>query len=109
MSIAERNALVSICNPVAVLKAGGPGYTETFPEVAKEWMSVKPIASRERYLYGGGIGTVTHMIESPWNELITTKSHLIYEGRTFHIQSVIDKDDLHVDMEISAVEQTAKV
>lgn len=79
-----------------------PVWTALYSNIPAQ---VQPVSSRELWS-GETVKTQgTHRIYLRYAPGITTHHRVIFEGRTFSITGVIDKDERHISLELMCMEQ----
>lgn len=86
---------------------GMGGYSETPSDVPGIWARVEPLEGRE-LLQAMQIGMQRpHQFTMRYRSDITGAKTLIYDGRTFDIKSVMDTEEKHRELVITADEVNA--
>jgi SPP1 family predicted phage head-tail adaptor len=108
MTIAPRTGVghrphrVTLQNPGPPIDNGDNGFTRTWTDLAPAAISVeiKPATQQdlERAAAGTAITTATHLVTGPFHPGVTTDTRLLFNGREFHVQSVQDPGERHVEM-----------
>lgn len=83
---------------------GGGGYTETAVAGATVWAKVEPLQGNEKLQAMQTGMRRPHRFFVPYRDGVTGTTSLTYLGRTFDVQSVIDPDAAHEELEILADE-----
>lgn len=88
---------------------GGGGYTEAPLELVTVWAAIDPLDGREQIAAMQTGMHRPHRFTMRWRSDIIGASGLLYEGRTFDVQSVVDPEDRHAVLVILADEITPGV
>lgn len=109
----NRNCLVQIQNlPQEVADGAGGIQKRDYKDGPKMdvWANVRPINSREVYLFSRLEGFRTHVIEMLWGEklsrFITMQSRIVWKNRLFLIRSLINEHNANHKL-IAQVEESA--
>ena len=73
---------------------------------ATVWASVDPVSGRERDIAGELTGVVTHVIKMPYRSGSTATNRIVFDGRTFEIESVRNWHERGIFLEVLAKEVT---
>jgi SPP1 family predicted phage head-tail adaptor len=107
-SVADRPHRVTLQNPGPPVSDGDGGYTETWTDLVPPAISVKisPATAQEleRVAAGTVLSTNTHIVKGPYHPQVTTKTRILYNGRTFSVTGGGSPDELNVELELVAVE-----
>jgi len=81
--------------------------TQAWSAVAELWCSLEPLQGREYYDARMVQSQVTHIIRTWYRGDVspTSKMRLVFGDRTFHVESVIDVGESHLQFEFRVVEQ----
>lgn len=79
---------------------------ETWADLATVWGSVEPISGRELLSAQQTLGEVTHRIRTRYCAGITAATRILFNGRIFDIESVINDKEKNAHIEIMAKEGT---
>lgn len=74
-------------------------------DVATVWAAVEPIRGREYVLLQNTQSELTTRIRIRYRPGIETSMRVLYGGRVFDIQSVIDPEERHVELQLMCVEK----
>lgn len=92
MSAGELNKLLTIQQSTEVTNTYGE-ITSTWSTLVQLWGSISPAASGEKF-DGKSIDTVaTHRIKTRYYEGITAKMRVVWNSRTFDINSVVIENE----------------
>lgn len=84
------------------------GYMESYaPLDPPDWdCSIQMAASRNLEAIGAGsvIAQATHLIIGRYHPGITTKTRLTFEGRSFSVIFVADRDERHIETDLVCAE-----
>lgn len=83
---------------------GGGGYTERWVDVDTVWAQVEPLQGREQIVAMQTGMQSPHRFTIGHRRDVTGANELLYEGRRFDIQSVVDTDGAGRELVILAVE-----
>lgn len=78
----------------------GGGYEENWADVATVWAAIKPLQGNERYEAQQVQSTLTHKVTIRYRVGIKPQMRIMYQGRIFNIESVIDIDEHHRWLEL---------
>jgi len=76
----------------------------TWSLLAECWAAIEPLSGRELWAAKQSQATVTHRITCPYVAGVTPRMQIVSGGRTFTIDSVLDREEAHVELEILATE-----
>ena len=81
--------------------------TETWTDLGTRWANVTPLSAKEYQLAQQTNADITHKVTIRYtnNFTPTTTDRFIYNGRTFHIDSIINVDEANTEYQIMAKEQ----
>lgn len=102
---------ITIVQPGA---AGQDQYGEPAPAmlpaalVFQTWAQIAAVTSREVYALGAGFtGQVTHKVTMRWTATpIAAGMQVLYDGRTFEVQSVSDPTEMRRELDLMCQELT---
>ena len=77
---------------------------ETWTQTAQVWATIRPIRGREYFNASGERAEITHTISIWYGTTVAPRDRVVYSGRTFDIQSVINIDERNRDLELMCVE-----
>lgn len=83
---------------------GAGGKTEVWTTFASVFAGVEPLHGRERYLQQQVQSEVTHRIPMRYRAGVTPAMRVLFEGRIFRIDSVIDIEERHTEMQLMCQE-----
>lgn len=86
---------------------GYGGIVETWQDVATVWAAIKPLRGNERYTAQQVQSELSHKITIRYQAGIKPQMKLLYKGRTFEIESVIDIEERHQWLELLCSEVVA--
>lgn len=89
---------------IATTPTTGGETTDTASTHKTAMARIEPLGGKEIYLARAAQDTSTHRINMLYQSGITPLMQAVYNGRTFNFVSVIDKDEIHKELEITAVE-----
>ena len=98
----RRNKRITFQKPVAPASRFTAG--ETWSAVCTCWASIEPKSGREYWNAQQVQSAVTHRIKILYRAGITADMRIQHGERYFHIASVIDPDERHIELEIIATE-----
>ena len=94
--------------PGPAVPDGDGGYLQTWSDlVPATWqVSIEPATARdlERVAAGTVLSTATHVVTGRYHAGVTTKTRMIFGGRTFAITGVANVEERGITMELVAVE-----
>lgn len=79
---------------------------ETWTDLYVAWASVEPISGRELLSSQQTLGEVTHRIRTRYRAGISVATRILFNGRIFDIESVINNQEKNAHLEIMAKEGT---
>lgn len=88
----------------AFVSDGMGGQTVTWSEDFKVWAQIEPISGRQKLDLDAISSTVSHVIRFRCEEDVTNENRIIYNGREFNIQYVVNVDEDSTFYEIGANE-----
>lgn len=107
-TIGDRRHLITLQNPGPPVPTG-TGYTQTWTDLVPPTMFAKIDIATGRDLERQAAGTIlsaaTHIVTMPYHPGVTTKTRIIFEGRTLNVTGVGDPDERHVETVAVCVEQ----
>ncbi len=74
--------------------------SQTWTELIACWARLEPLSGRELLSAQAINAEVTHLVEIFYRPTVTAAMRVVYQGRIFNIQSVIDPDMAHVSLEL---------
>lgn len=108
MSIGAYRHRVLFQAPGPAVPDGDGGYTQTWSDLAPgAWMvSIEPATARdlERVAAGTVLSTASHVVKGRYHDGVTTKTRMVFAGRTFAITGVANVEERGITMELVAVE-----
>jgi head-tail adaptor len=110
--IGDFRHLVTFQDPGDPIPDGVGGYTQTWQGLTPPtWhVQVAPLAAHdlERLAAGGSVVTTgSHLVRGRYHPGVTTKTRMLFSGRTFSITGTRTADERGIFMELTAVEQVA--
>lgn len=81
--------------------------TETWTDVATVWAAVEPIRGREYFQAAAVNAENTVRFRIRYRSGITPVMRVVYNGRTFNVQSVIDVDERYREIQLMCQEVVA--
>jgi len=110
-SVANRPHRVTLQNPASAVPDGDGGFTQTWADlVPPAWTcSLEPATANEleRIAAGTVLSLNTYIVKGPYRPDVTTKSRLLFNGRSFSVTSVADPEERHVELVLVGVEVVA--
>lgn len=107
-NLAARDKLVLLQTPGPSVPDGDGNYTQSWTDLAPAtlWVSIETAtaANLERLVAGTVIATATHIVSGPYHPGVTTKSRVVYNGRTFSVVSAVNVDLANRDTVMVCVE-----
>jgi len=79
---------------------------ETRADVAKVWGSVEPLQGRELQAAVQSQSRSTHKITIRHRENVTPRSQVLFDGRVFEIESLINREERGRWLDMMAIEST---
>lgn len=73
--------------------------------VSKVWASVEPISGREYVQLHNTEAEITTRIKMRYLKGVKPNMQVLYDGREFDIQSVLDIEERHIEMHLMCVEK----
>ena len=108
--IGDYRHVVTFQDPGPKVADGAGGYTQTWDPIAPGTWRVQiaplPIVDQERISGGGSVvTTATHVVRGRYHPGVSTKTRMLFNGKTYSITGKTSKDARGVLMELAAVEQ----
>jgi len=107
--IGDYRHLVTFQDPSAAVPDGAGGYTQTWGDLspATWYVQIEPAGAGdlERLAAGSVLTTASHMVRGRYHPGVSTKSRMLFSGRTFAITGTRNVDERSILMELGAVEQ----
>jgi SPP1 family predicted phage head-tail adaptor len=95
-------------NPGPAVSDGDGSYTQTWSDTSPPSLSVRIRAATasdlERVAAGTVLSTATHIVNAPYHPQITTKSRMLFSGRTFSVVGISNPDERNVELILTVVE-----
>lgn len=111
MTVGDFRHLVLFQNPGAPVADGDGGFTQSWTDlVPGTWhVSIEPATARdlERVAAGTVLSTASHIVKGRYHSGVTTKTRMVFGGRTFSITGVANLEERSTHMELIAVEVVA--
>jgi SPP1 family predicted phage head-tail adaptor len=108
-AIGDRPHRVLFQNPGPAVPDGDGGFTQAWTDCAPPALSMSIVnataAALERIAGGTVIATATHIVSGPYHPQVTTQTRAVFDGRTFQIGNVIDREQRHQEMVLVCTEQ----
>jgi SPP1 family predicted phage head-tail adaptor len=83
------------------VRGAGGAYTESWAdESGPHWAAVTPLEGGEAMRGMQLEATVSHRVEMRWRANVTAAKRLRYGSRYLTIQRVIDRDEMHTELEL---------
>lgn len=79
---------------------------DTTADMGKVWGSVVPLSGRELQAAQQAQSRTTHKIIIRHRENVTPRSRIIYDGRTFEVEAITNREERGRWLDIMAVEST---
>ena len=79
--------------------------TESWATLATVWARFTPKAGREDFEAGSEIQATTYDVEMWYLSTVTTKNRLVYDSRTFEIESITNTDEKNRKMILTCTEK----
>jgi SPP1 family predicted phage head-tail adaptor len=96
-------------NPGPAVPDNDGGYTQSWTDLAPPALFVSIVnataAALERIAGGTVIATATHIVTGPYHPQVTTQTRAVFDGRTFQVGNVIDREQRHQEMVLVCTEQ----
>ena len=86
---------------------GYGGTIETWQDVATVWAVIEPLRGNERYTAQQVQSELTHKVTIRYRAGIKPQMRLLYKGKTFEIEAVIDVEERHQWLELLCSEVVA--
>lgn len=108
MTIGAYRHLVLFQNPGSPVPNGDGGYTQSWTDtVPANWfVSIEPASVRDLERVAGGtvLSTAAYIVRGRYHPGVTTKTRMVFGGRTFSITGVANVEERSITMELIAVE-----
>jgi SPP1 family predicted phage head-tail adaptor len=107
-SIGDRPHRMMFQNPGPAGPDGDGGFTQSWTDCAPPALFVSIVdataALLERVAGGTVIATATHIVSGPYHPQVTTQTRAVFDGRTFQVGNVIDREQRHQEMVLVCTE-----
>jgi SPP1 family predicted phage head-tail adaptor len=80
--------------------------TGSWTTLATVWASIDSVSGTEREIASELVGIVTHRVKMRYRSAVNSASRLIYDGRTFEVESVTDWQERGIFLELLCKEVT---
>ena len=101
MKAGQMNRQITIQSPSQTIDAyGGPVFS--WSDVATVWAKVHPLRGRELIAAQAAQNETTVKFYIRYRPGITSAKRVLYDGKIYDIIAVIDVNEAHVDIEITA-------
>jgi SPP1 family predicted phage head-tail adaptor len=94
MNIGSMSKRVTIRSKTQISDGAG-GWKDSWVEVATVWASVEPLSGNEFFKAQQLQYSISHKVTIRYKAGITPKMDILYHGREFDIQNVIDPKERH--------------
>lgn len=74
---------------------------------ATVWAAVEPIRGREYFIREQVAGDVSHRVVMRWRSGVSVRDRVLHDGRQLEVESVLDRDERRVELELMAREVAA--
>jgi hypothetical protein len=108
VSVAQRPHRVSLANPGPLVPDLDGGHTVSLVPLDPPALSVSietPTGGDERVSPGVVTSSITRLLTAPWHPQVNTSTVISYNGRTFYVRGVVDRDERHIEMFVTCEEQ----
>jgi SPP1 family predicted phage head-tail adaptor len=105
-SISQMNRLVSVQAPTETPDGVG-GVDVQWAEVVQCWAKMKSLGGWEKWKRGKIDDASKELIVVRYNQYITQKCRVVYEGRVFNIKDIADLEERHFFLELLCEENVA--
>lgn len=95
---------VILQRPIEIRGSDYADVQRTWQDVATLWASVEPLAGREFFVNREMQGELTARVRLRYRAGVTPKMRLLYDGRVFEIQSVMNVGEDGVELELMCAE-----
>lgn len=107
--IGDQRHLVTFQDPGPPIPDGAGGYTQSWSDLspATWYVAIAPAsaADLERVAAGTVITQASHVIHGRYHPGVSTKSRMLFSGRTFAITGTRNVGERSIQMELTAIEQ----
>jgi SPP1 family predicted phage head-tail adaptor len=111
VSVGDRPHRVTPQNPGPAVSDGNGHYTQTWTDLVPPALSMKIAPATQRDLEHLATGTViahaTHIVTGPYHPQVTTKTRVLFNGRSFSVTGVANPEERNVEMILVCVEVIA--
>lgn len=87
------------------------GYTQSWTDLTPAGWTVSieraSADNLERIAAGAVVASASHIIEGPYHPQVTTKTRVLFNGRTFNVTAVINPGERNVDLQLACEEVIA--
>ena len=103
MSVGEKNKRLALrTNTPSTTDRGG--LTDSLATTITLWGSVEPMSAQEKARADGVDATVSHKAKIRYNSNVTPDDQILYNARTFRINSVLNLMEANREMELILTE-----
>jgi SPP1 family predicted phage head-tail adaptor len=82
--------------------------TETWAKVAETWAAIEPLKGDERWAAAYAQATTTHRVTMrPPGVAVHPSNRLVFNGRIFEIEAVLDIEERGRELQLMCVEKVA--
>lgn len=100
-AVADRPHRVTLQNPGPAVPDGDGGFTQSWTDLvpAAVFARIQTATARdlERRAAGTVISTASHIVTLPYHPQVTTKTRVLFNGRTFNVLGVADAEEGDVE------------
>jgi len=100
-SVFERPHRVTLQNPGPPVADGDGGFTQTWTDLVPSAMSASIETATadklEKLGSATAISLATHIVSMPYHPQVTTKTRILFNGRTFNVTGVSNPDERNVN------------
>jgi SPP1 family predicted phage head-tail adaptor len=100
-AVGSRPHRVTLQNPGPAVPDGDGGFTQSWTDLVPPAVSaqIAPATARdlERVAAGTVLSTATHLVTMPYHAGVTTKTRILFNGRSFSVTGVADPEERHVE------------
>lgn len=106
VAIGQMRERVQITSQTQAIDAAGQ-ITTTWTPVATTWARMRPLHAREVQLAGRDEGARGYKMTIRYRSDITTNSRILWRGRNFDVQGLLDRTEQRVLLECDLFERNA--
>ena len=107
VATAQRKDRITLHNPGPLVPDANGGYTATLQALDPPALFARietPVSGDERVSPGVVTSSATRLLTAPWHPQVDTSTVVTFEGRSFYVRGVVDREERHVEMVVTCEE-----